>query len=125
MDELQHVVAGYHQRRAVVVGVEADLLGVEEVPVHEEGHLVVRVVYKCKQRHAARPHTEVAHHALRAGEAEFPLVQAVLHVVDVHREAAVHDDEVVAVALVVAEEEVLAERGALATVELRGPAHPA
>ena len=119
MDEFQHVVASYHQRSTVVVGVEAHFLGVEEVAVDEEGDLVIGVVHQCEERHTAGLHAEVAHHTFGAGEGEFALVKAVFHVVDVHGETRVHDDKVVAVALVVAEEEVLAEGGTFATVELR------
>ena len=120
VDKFQHIVASYHQRGAVVVGMKAHLFGVQKVAVDEQRHFVVLVVDQRKERHAAGLHTEIFHHTLRAGKTKLSLMQTVFHIMDVHGETAVHDNKVVTVALVVSEEEVLAQCRPLATVELRG-----
>ena len=98
-------------RSRVVVGVEAQASGVQEVLVDEEVHLVVLVVDEAEGGDAAGLQAEVFLHAGLRGEGELALVQALLEVVDVHLVHALEDDEVVLVALVVPEKQVLAVRG--------------
>ncbi len=73
--------------------------------------LVVLVVDEAERGDAARFQAEVFLHPCLRGEGELALVQALLQVVDVHLVHALEDDEVVLVALVVPEKQVLAVRG--------------
>ena len=70
--------------------------------------MTLLIVDKSKRRHRARLQAEVSLHTLWRGEAQLSLMQTVLKVVDSHILVAVEADEVVAIALVVAEKEVLA-----------------
>ena len=85
--------------------------GVEEVLVDEEVHLVVFIVDEAEGGDAAWFQAEVFLHAGFRGEGELALAQTLLEVVDVHLVHAFEDDEVVLVALVVPEKQVLAVRG--------------
>ena len=71
---------------------------------------MVLVVDEAERGDAARLQAEVFLHAGLRGEGELALVQALLQVVDVHLVHALEDDEVVLVALVVPEKQVLAVR---------------
>lgn len=72
---------------------------------------MVLVVDEAEGGDAAGLQAEVFLHAGLRGEGELALVQALLEVVDVHLVHALEDDEVVLVALVVPEKQVLAVRG--------------
>ena len=85
--------------------------GVEEVLVDEKMYLVVGVVDEAERGDAARLQAEVFLHSGFGGEGQLALMQALLQVVDVHLVHALEDDEVMLVALVVPEKEVLAVRG--------------
>ena len=69
------------------------------------------VIDEAERGDAAGLQAEVFLHAGLRGEGELALVQALLEVVDVHLVHALEDDEVVLVALVVPEKQVLAVRG--------------
>ena len=84
---------------------------VEEVFIDEEMHLVVFVVDEAEGGDTAGLQAEVLLHAGFGGEGELALMQALLKVVDVHLVHALEDDEVVLVALVVPEKQVLAVGG--------------
>ena len=98
-------------RPGVVIGMKTQAGDVEEVLVDEEMHLVVFVVDEAEGGDAARFQAEVFLHAGFRGKSQFALVQTLLEVVDVHLMHALEDDEVVLVALVVPEKQVLAVRG--------------
>ena len=85
--------------------------GVEEVLVDEEVYVVVFVVDEAEGGDAAGFQAEVFLHASFRCEGELALMQTLLEVVDVHLVHALEDDEVVLVALVVSEKQVLAVRG--------------
>ena len=70
--------------------------------------MVFRVVDKAERRHGTRFEPQVAFHALRRGEGEFALPQSVFQIVNRQRAVAVETDQIMTVALVVAEEEVFA-----------------
>ena len=76
-------------------------------------NVILIVVDETKRRHRARLQTEIALHTLWRGEAQFSLVQTLLEVVNSHILVAVEAYQVVAVALVVAEKEVLAVHRAI------------
>ena len=84
---------------------------VEEVLVYEKVDVVLRVVDETERGDAARLQTEVFLHPRLRGEGQVALVKALLQVMDVHLVHALEDDEVVLVALVVPEKQVLAVRG--------------
>ena len=90
---------------------EAQSGGVLEVLVDEEVDVVLGVVDKAERGDAARFQAEVFLHPCFRGEGQLALVQALLQVVDVHLVHALEDDQVVFVALVVPEKQVLAVRG--------------
>ena len=98
-------------RPGVVVGMETQARGVQEVFVDEEVYLVVLVVDEAEGGDAAGLQAEVFLHAGLRGEGELALVQTLLQVMDVHLVHALEDDEVVLVALVVPKKQVLAVRG--------------
>ena len=72
---------------------------------------MVLVVDEAERGDAAGLQAEIFLHAGFRGEGELALVQTLLKVVDVHLVHALKDDEVVLVALVVPEKQVLAVRG--------------
>ena len=82
-----------------------------EVLVDEEVDVVLGVVDEAERGDAARFQAEVFLHPCFRGEGQLALVEALLKVVDVHLVHALEDDEVVLVALVVPEKQVLAVRG--------------
>ena len=98
-------------RPRVVIGMEAQARGVQQVLVDEEVYFVVSVVDEAERGDAAGLQAEVLLHALLRGEGELALVKPLFEVVDVHLVHALENDQVVPVALVVAEKQVLAVRG--------------
>ena len=108
LQESFEIRTGNHQRSGVFAGVEAQTFGVLQLFVQEEVHVVFRVVDESERRYRTGFHAEVFHQSLLRGEAQFALVQLFLDVVDVHVLVAVEADQIVLVALVVAEEKVLA-----------------
>ena len=109
----------YH-RATTVVGVETEALGTLQVLVEEEVGVVLLVVDKSEGRHRARLQAEVTLHTLWRGETQLTLMQAVLHIVYRHILVAVEAYQVVAIALVVAEKEVLAVHRAIVAPILLG-----
>ena len=85
--------------------------GVEQVLVDEEMHLVVGIVDEAERGDAAGLQAEVFLHSRLRGEGQLALMQALLQVVNVHLVHALEDDQVMLVALVVPEKQVLAVRG--------------
>ena len=90
---------------------ETQLGRVEEILVDEKMDFVVFIVDEAEGGDAAGLQAEVLLHAGLRGEGELALVQALLQVVDVHLVHALEDDQVMLVALVVPEKQVLAVRG--------------
>ena len=111
LQKLDKVLLANDNRPGVVIGMEAQARGVQEVFVDEEVYLVVLVVDEAERGDAAGLQAEVFLHSGLRGEGELALVQTLLQVVDVHLVHALEDDEVVLVALVVPEKQVLAVRG--------------
>ena len=72
---------------------------------------MVHIVDEAERGDAARFQAEVFLHALLRGEGQLALVQTLLEVVDVHLVHALEDDEVMLVAFVVPEKQVLAVGG--------------
>lgn len=105
----------YYHRESVVVGVETQRLLLAQRLVEEEVHMVLGVVYQSKGRYRAGAKSQPAHHALCRGKRELALVEYLFEVVDSHRALRVEDHEVVAITLVVAEEEVFAVLRAILT----------
>ena len=118
LDPLVGVACGAHvadevveadvKRGAVVVGMEGEVGVVLQVLVEEDVNVVLGIVDKSEGADGACLQTKIFVHAPLGGEAHLSLMQYVLKVVNGHIVVALEDDEVVAVALVVAEEEVLA-----------------
>ena len=111
LQKLDKVLLANDNRPRVIVGMEAQAWGVQEVLVDEEVHFVVLVVDEAERGDAAGLQTEVFLHTGLRGEGELALVQTLLEVVDVYLVHALEDDEVVLVAFVVPEKQVLAVRG--------------
>lgn len=99
---------------------EAEVRGLEEVLVEEDAYVVVGVVDEGEGGDGAGRDAEVTLQAVLGGEGELALVEAMLDGMDVHRAVAGEDDEVVTVALVIAEEEVLAEVEVAVTEDFAG-----
>ena len=99
---------------------EAEVRGLEEVLVEEDAHVVVGVVDEGEGADGSGCDAEVTLQAMLGGEGELTLVEAMLDGMDVHRAVAGEDDEVVTVALVIAEEEVLAEVDVAVTEDFAG-----
>ena len=99
---------------------EAEVRGLEEVLVEEDAYVVVGVVDEGEGSDGAGRDAEVTLQAVLGGEGELALVKAMLDGMDVHRAVAGEDDEVVTVALVIAEEEVLAEVDVAVTEDFAG-----
>ena len=99
---------------------EAEVRGLEEVLVEEDAYMVVGVVDEGEGGDGAGRDAEVTLQAVLGGEGELALVEAMLDGMNVHRAVAGEDDEVVTVALVIAEEEVLAEVDVAVTEDFAG-----
>ena len=99
---------------------EAEVRGLEEVLVEKDAYMVVGVVDEGEGGDGAGCDAEVTLQAVLGGEGELALVEAMLDGVNVHRAVAGEDDEVVTVALVIAEEEVLAEVDVAVTEDFAG-----
>ena len=99
---------------------EAEVRGLEEVLVEEDAYVVVGVVDEGEGGDGAGRDAEVTLQAVLGGEGELALVEAMLDGMNVHRAVAGKDDEVVTVALVIAEEEVLAEVDVAVTEDFAG-----
>ena len=102
---------------------EGERLGLLEVRIEEEDDVMLLVIDQSEGRDATWFEAEVLHHSLGRGEAELAgrvkaggheaLLEAMLHVVDVHVMVAMEADEVVLVAFVIAEEKILAVDAAI------------
>ena len=99
---------------------EAEVRGLEEVLVEEDAHMVVGVVDEGEGGDGAWRDAEVTLQAALGGEGELALVEAMLDGMNVHRAVAGEDNEIVTVALVIAEEEVLAEVDVAVTEDFAG-----
>ena len=108
VDKLHHIRTAYDKRGTVVVRVKTDLFGFRQGRVDKKEDLVLHVVDKREKTYRTRLHAEIATHTLGRGKREFALMQLLFHAVDVHLMTAVHDDKVMTVAFVVAEEKILA-----------------
>ena len=82
--------------------------------------MILLIVYKSERRYRAWLQAEITLHTLWRGETQLALMQAVFEVVNSHILVAVEADQVVAIALVVAEKEVLAVHRAILTPILLG-----
>ena len=111
LQKLDKILLANDNRPRVVIGMEAQARGIQEVLVDEEVYLMVLVIDEAEGGDAAGFQAKVFLHAGLRGEGELALVQALLKVVDVHLVHALEDDEVVLVTLVVPEKQVLAVRG--------------
>ena len=108
---------------SAVIGVKAERLGLEEVLVKEQDHMVFGVVDKTEGTNASWLEAKVFEHTFGAGEREFARgvlacgkergFEALLQVVDSQVMVAVKADEVVLRTLVVAHEDVLAMHTAI------------
>ena len=87
---------------------EAQTGCVLKVLVDEEVDMMLGVVDEAERGDAARLQAEVFLHPRLRGEGQLALMQALLEVVDVHLMHALEDDQVMLVALVVPEKQVLA-----------------
>ena len=101
----------HDERGSVLAWVEAHSLGILQLLVQEKMHVVFRVVDESERRHRTGFHAEVLHQTRLRGEAQLALVQLFFNVVDIHVLVAIETDQIVLVALVVAEEKVLAMLG--------------
>ena len=99
---------------------EAEVRGLEEVLVEEDAYVVVGVVDEGEGADGSGRDAEVTLQAVLGGEGELALVKAMLDGMDVHRAVAGEDNEVVTVALVIAEEEVLTEVDVAVTEDFAG-----
>ena len=105
-------------RASAVVRMETERLGLEEVLIEEEDHMVVRIIDKTERADTTGFESEVLEHTFGAGKGEFARgvlacgeersFEAVLQVVDCQVMVAVKADEVVLRTLVIAHEDVLA-----------------
>ena len=99
---------------------EAEVRGLEEVLVEEDAYVMLGVVDEGEGGDGSGGDAEVTLQAAFGGEGELALAEAMLDGMDVHRAVAGEDDEVVTVALVIAEEEVLAEVNVAVTEDFAG-----
>ena len=118
--EANEVFTGKGKGCCVDAGMEAEAWGEEEVFVEEDANVTVGVVDETKGADRTRSKAEVTLQATLGCEGELALAEAMLNGVDVHRAVAGEDDEVMSVALVVAEEEVLAEEDVVSAEVLLG-----
>lgn len=84
---------------------------VGKVFVDEEMYVMGLVVDESERGDTAREQPEVFFHSGFGGKTQLALMQTVLQIVDVHLMAALEDDEIVLVSLVVSEKQVLAMGG--------------
>ena len=87
---------------------ERDPFGLPQVFVQIELDLVFGVVDQAEQRYRTRHGSQAAFHPLLGGEGEFALVQLVFQAVDVHLLVAFQNHQIVPVAFMISEKEVLA-----------------
>ena len=118
--EANEAVKGEGQGGCVDAGMEAEVRGLEEVLVEKDAYVMLGVVDEGEGGDGAGRDAEVTLQAVLGGEGELALVEAMLDGMDVHRAVAGEDDEVVTVALVIAEEEVLAEVDVAVTEDFAG-----
>ena len=111
LQETFEILALHDERGGVDAGVEAHALSVLQLPVEEDMYVVFGVVDESERRYGTGHHAQILHQPLLGGKAQFALVQLFFDVVDVHVLVAIEADQIVLVALVVAEEEVLAVFG--------------
>ena len=95
----------------VVVWMEAETLCFLQVLVDEHMHMMLRVVDQAKGRHAAWFQAEIFVHPGLRGETQLALVQAMFQVVDIHLVHALEQHQIVFVAFVVSEKQVLTMGG--------------
>ena len=118
--EANEAVKGEGQGGRVEAGMEAEVRGLEEVLVEKDAYVMLGVVDEGEGADGAGRDAEVTLQAVLGGEGELALVEAMLDGMNVHRAVAGKDDEVVTVALVIAEEEVLAEVDVAVTEDFAG-----
>ena len=104
LQEPLEVFAFHDERGGVDARVKTHALGVLQLPVEEYMHVVFRVVDEAERGHGTGHHPQVLHQPRLRGKAQLPLVELLFDVVDVHVLVAVEADQIVLVALVVAEE---------------------
>ena len=119
--EVAHELVVLEQHRgAVVVRVESVAGPLAHPGVEEQVHVVRRVVYQPECRDRSGAQSEPPFHALFRGERELALVQPLFEVADRQPLFGVEAYQVVPVALVVAEKEVLAVLRAVAAAVAQG-----
>ena len=118
--EANEAVKGEGQGGCVDAGMEAEVGEVAEIFVEKDAYVMLGVVDEGEGADGAGRDAEVTLQAVLGCEGELALVEAMLDGMDVHRAVAGEDDEVVTVALVIAEEEVLAEVDVAVTEDFAG-----
>lgn len=103
---------------SAVVGVKTECVSFLEVLVEKENNMVLGIVDEAEWRYTSRLQTEVAHHALGAGETELAgtvesgghqfSLEPLFEVVNIQVVIAIKTDKIVLISLVVAQEDVLA-----------------
>ena len=111
VEEFDKVLVFNHNGRCVVVRMEAEPLCLLEVLVDKHVDVVLRVVDKSEGGDAAGFQPEIFVHTRFRGEAKFPLMEAVLQVVDIHLVHALEQHEIVFVTFMIPEKQVLAVGG--------------
>ena len=112
------VLAADDHSATAVVGMERQSFGMPEVIIKEKMHMMVGIVDKSERRHTARFEPQILHHALRRSKREFAArrqsarhkrgLKPRLKVVDSEVMVAVETHEIVFVAFVIAEKQILA-----------------
>lgn len=87
---------------------ETQRRAVQQIAVEKEVNVMLRVVDEPERRDGTGFQPQITHHALGRGERQFSLMQPRFEVVDRERAVAVEADQIVPVALVIAEKEVFA-----------------
>ena len=126
---LKHLTADDHCG-ATVVGMERELLGLLEAVVEEEDHMLVGIVDETERGDAPGFETEVTHHAFGRSERELAGgietlrhqfgFETMLEIMDVEIVVTMEAHEVMLIALVVTEENVLAMHRAIVFPPLFG-----
>ena len=111
IQEFPEVREGDHKGCGINTGMKTNALRSLKIFIEKEMDVVFRIVDQSERRHGAGSQPEIFHQSLVGSEGQFPLIEAVFQIVNLQVVCMFQHDQVVAVAFMIAEEDVFAVSG--------------
>lgn len=92
----------------VVIGVEGDSLRLHQFLINKDANEMIGIVQKAERRDRPRGQSEVLHQSLGRGKTQLAVADLIGHLAQIGALGMSQDDEIVPIALLIAQKEILA-----------------